>query len=143
MGMLDRLFGSKVEYPALPAGNKAQAILDELRGPLEDLAHRVSDPLEVVPADHEAFVFLGKPPRKFGIAWIHDGTVSGLRELMEENHMSPATAGEMIDRLGTAYTDAGEVPRYSTELAGRKVVVIASDDFEHEVHTIVENATHH
>jgi len=141
--MFDRLFGSKVDFPPLPPGNKAQAILDELKAPLGDLAHRVSDPLEVVPADHEAFVFLGKPPKKFGIAWIHDGKVSGLKEIMEEHHLTPAAAGQMIDQIGSAYTQAEAAPRYSTELGGKTVVVIPSDELEHEVHEIVERATHH
>lgn len=143
MGMLDRLFGSKVEYPPLPAGNAAHAQLEQLRPPLEELAQRVSDHLEVVPAADEAFVFVGKPPLKFGIAWVHDGKVSGLKELVEENHLSPGAAGEMIDRLGQAYQHAGASPRYSAELGGKQVVVIASDALEHEVHEIIEKATHH
>lgn len=143
MGMLDRLFGSKVDFPPLPAGIAAYAQLERLRPPLEDLAHRVSDPLEVVPAADEAFVFVGKPPSKFGIAWVHDGKVSGLKELVEENHLSPGAAGEMIDRLGEAYRHASESPRYAAEIGGKQVVVIASDELEHEVHEIIGKATRH
>ncbi|WP_210544117.1 hypothetical protein [Rhodoferax sp. PAMC 29310] len=85
MGLLDKLFGNKeIEYPQLPVGNYALAQLDEIKGPLEELAQKVSDHLEVVPAEHEAFVFLGKPPKSFGIAWIHDGKVTGLKEFAEE-----------------------------------------------------------
>ena len=73
MRLLDKLFGRKEAYPPLPAGSEVVDKLDEVKAPLEELAHKVSDHLEVVPADHEAFVFLGTPPTHFGIAWIHDG----------------------------------------------------------------------
>ncbi|MCF8178823.1 MAG: hypothetical protein K9J74_09980, partial [Sulfuritalea sp.] len=88
MGLLDRWFGSTTNYPPLPQDNEAQARLDEVKSQLEELAHRVPDHLEVVPAEHEAFVFLGKPPKRFGIAWIHDGKVSGLKELAADNDLS-------------------------------------------------------
>lgn len=71
MGILDKLFGGNKDYPPLPEDNEAQAQLSEVRALLEDLARRAPDRLEVVPAEHEAFVFLGKPPKSFGIAWIH------------------------------------------------------------------------
>ena len=99
MGLLDKFFGNKVDYPPLPAGNAAMATLDEIKAPLAELAHKVSDHLEVVPAEHEAFVFLGKPPKKFGIAWIHDGKVTGLKEFAEEHHLSQLEIGKLIVRL--------------------------------------------
>ncbi len=143
MGIFDKLFGSKIDYPPLPAGNSASAVMNELKAPLEDLAQRVSDHLEVVPAGNEAFVFLGKPPKKFGIAWVPDGKVSGVKELMAEHNLSPAAASQMIERIGVAYEQAQDIERYSAELAGKTVVVIPSDALEHEVHRIVEQATRH
>ncbi|HEY5763625.1 MAG TPA: hypothetical protein VIS73_10510 [Rhodocyclaceae bacterium] len=143
MGMLDRLFGSKPDYPMLPTDNPARARLDGMRGPLEDLAQRVSDPLEVVPADDEAFVFLGKPPKRFGIAWLHDGKVVGIKELMEEHHLSATDANRLISQIGDAYAAAEGAPRYAADIAGKTVVVIPSDDLEHQVHDLVEAATHH
>ena len=142
MGMLDKLFGSKKDYPPLPEGNEARAWLDEAKAPLEELAHRVSDPLEVVPAENHAFVFLGKPPKRFGIAWIHDGKVSGLKELAEDHKLSQVAVGKMIGELGQAYEQASAIPRFSTEVGGKQVVVIPSDGLEREVHQIIERATH-
>lgn len=143
MGMFDRLFGSKPDYPPLPPDNPARARLDGMRGPLEDLAHRVSDPLQVVPADDEAFVFLGKPPKRFGIAWLHDGKVVGVKELMEEHHLSATDANHLVNQIGDAYEAAEGEPRYVAEIAGKQVVVIPSDDLEHQVHDLVEAATRH
>lgn len=142
MGLLEKFFGSKVEYPPLPAGNNALAQLDEVKAPLEDLAHKVRDHLEVVPAEHEAFVFLGKPPKNFGIAWIHDGKITGLKEFAEEHDLSQVEVGQMIVRLGEAYLHASETPRYSAEFGGKQMVVIPSKLLEHEMHQIMANTLH-
>ncbi len=142
MGLLDKIFGNKVEYPPLPAGNDALVQLDEIKGPLEELAHKVSDHLEVVPAEHEAFVFLGKPPKNFGIAWIHDGKVTGIKEIAEEHNLSQIEVGKLIVRLGEAYQHASESPRYSAEFGGKQMVVIPSKGLEKEVHQIMANTLH-
>ncbi|MEJ2435887.1 MAG: hypothetical protein P8Y53_23130, partial [Pseudolabrys sp.] len=102
MGMFDKLFGSDADYPPLPADNDARARLDAMKAPLEELAEKVNDHLEVVPADHEAYVYLGKPPTRFGIAWIHDGKLDGLRELVDEYNLSQADTQKMIGALTTA-----------------------------------------
>ncbi|MBE0587359.1 MAG: hypothetical protein IH617_04865, partial [Hydrogenophaga sp.] len=130
MGLLDKFFGSKVDYPPLPAGDEALAQLDEMKAPLEELAHKVHDHLEVVPAEHEAFVFLGKPPKNFGIAWLHDGKVTGLKEFAEEHHLSQVEMGKLIVKLGEAYQHASEAPRYSAEFGGKQMVVIPSQGLE-------------
>lgn len=142
MGLLDKFFGSKVAYPPLPAGDEAMVMLDEVKAPLDELAHRVSDHLEVVPAEHEAFVFLGKPPKSFGIAWIHDGKVTGLKEFAEEHHLSQLEVGKMIVQLGEAYQHASDAPRYTAEFGGKQLVVIPSAVLEHEMHQIMASTVH-
>ena len=142
MGILNKLFGGKKEYPPLPQDNEVKAQLDELKEPLEDLAHRVSDHIEVVPAAQEAFVFLGKPPKKFGIAWIHEGKVSGLKELVDDHNLSQGAAANMVEKMGQAYANATETPRFTADLGNKKAVVIASSDLEKELRQIMENTIH-
>jgi hypothetical protein len=142
MGLFDRFLGNKVDYPPLSADNEALAKLDEIKAPLEELARKVSDHMEVVPAEHEAFVFLGKPPKKFGIAWIHDGKVTGLKEFAEEHNLSQLEVGNLIVRLGEAYEHASEAPRYSAEFGGKQMVVIPSKGLEQEMHQIMANTLH-
>lgn len=142
MGLLDKIFGSKVNYPPLPAGNDALVKLDEVKAPLEELAHKVSDHLEVVPAEHEAFVFLGKPPEAFGIAWIHDGKVTSLKDMAKEHQLSAVQVGELIVQLGQAYKHASDAPRYSAEFGGKQMVVIPSKGLGQEVHQIMASTLH-
>ncbi|MCO4813040.1 MAG: hypothetical protein KC572_15675 [Gammaproteobacteria bacterium] len=142
MGMFDKLFGGTQDYPPLPVDNEAMAKIDEVKAELEELAAKVNDHLEVVPADHEAYVYLGRPPKRFGIAWIHDGKLSGLKELVDDSHLSQAEAQKLIRALGTAYEHASDAPRYSAELAGKKVVVIPSRGLGEEVQEILEGAIH-
>ena len=139
MRFLDKILGSKPAYPPLPADNEAMVQLDEVKAPLEEFAHKVSDRLEVVPAAHEAFVFLGKPPESFGVAWIHDGKVASLNDIAKEHHLSQVQVGELVARLGQAYQHASESPRYSAEVGGKQMVVIPSKGLEQEVHQIMAN----
>lgn len=143
MGLLGKLFGQQEAYPPLPADSEVVDQLDEVKAPLEELAHKVSDHLEVVPAEHEAFVFLGKPPTRFGVAWIHDGKVTGLKEFAEEHHLSQMDVGKLIVRLGEAYQHASQVPRYSAEIGGKQMVVIPSRGLEQEMHQIMASSTLH
>jgi len=142
MGLLSKLFGGNKDYPPIPEDNELKAMLNKLKEPLEDLAHKVKERIEVVPAGQEAFVYLGKPPKTFGIAWIHDGKVSGLKELMENNNLSQSAAAKMVDKLGQAYVHANETPRYSAEVGGKKAVVINSKNLEQEIRQIINSTIH-
>jgi hypothetical protein len=140
--MLDKWFGGKNDYPPLPADNEAAAKLDEVKAQLEELADRIHDHLEIVPGEHEAFVYLGKPPKRFGIAWLHDGKVDGLSELVDQHKLSQSQVQQLVVALGAAYEHASEAPRYSTEIAGKQVTVIPSRGLGKEVHQIIEGAIH-
>ncbi len=142
MGMFNKLFGGSPDYPKLPTDNRAMSRLDEVHDELEALTHRVHENLEVVPAEHAAYVFLGKPPKRFGIAWIHDGKVSSLKELAEEHHLTPGMMDKLVDELGKAYTHASEAPRYTAQIGKKDVVVIPSDQLENEVQQILEATIH-
>ena len=106
------------------------------------MAGKVSDPLEVIPSAHAAYVFIGKPPKSFGLAWVHDGQVSGLNTLVEEHGMQPAEIAHVVDELREAYQHCDQAERYSADLDGNKLVVTPSDQLEHEVHDIIDKLIH-
>jgi hypothetical protein len=140
--MLDKLFGGKNDYPPLPDDNEAKSKLETVKPQLEELASRVNDNLEVVPGEREAYVYLGKPPKRFGIAWLHDGKVDGLNELVQDHKLSQPQVQALIGKLSEAYEHANKAPRYSTEVAGKQVTVIPSNGLGKEVHQIIEGAIH-
>jgi len=143
MGLFGNLFSDKTpEYPQLdaqsPTGRKLAAVQQEL----QELAQKVSQPLEVVPTDHAAYVFIGKPPKKFGLAWIHDGKVSGLNTLIEEHGVSPAEIEKVLGSLREAYARHQDAQHFTARLDERKVVVTASKALEQEVHEIIDRIVH-
>ncbi|WP_428605123.1 hypothetical protein [Sedimenticola sp.] len=139
MGMLDKWFGSKHAYPPLEAGSDAQHYLDDISDELKGLARQVRGPLEVIPSDHEAFVFIGKPPQQFGIAWIHDGEVTSFQKLVEEWHLSNEQRKAFIHELQDAYEHAEGVRRYSARIGGRKITVTPSPLLERAVHEVFDH----
>ncbi len=73
MAILGKFFGRKHDYPPLESSTPAAKQLETVRSPLEKLTAETKDPLEVVPAEDSVYIFVGKPPKKFGVAWIEDG----------------------------------------------------------------------
>ena len=142
MGLLSKLFGGGEDYPSLPQDGEAMAKLETVREELVTLTNKVNDHLEVVPAEHTAYVFLGKPPKRFGLAWIHDGKISSLKEMIDDNHLTPSRVEQLIDELRQAYSQAGDAPRYTARVDGKELVVIPSEALGHEVHDILEAKLH-
>jgi hypothetical protein len=142
MGLFSSLFSSKPDYPQLDPESPIAKRLHEIDEQLVELAEKIKDPLEVIPSEHAAYVFIGKPPSKFGLAWIHDGKVSGLNTLIEEHGVTPAQINEVIQDLRKAYEKCQETARFSTEIEGHNLIVNPSKNLEHDVHEIIEKITH-
>jgi len=143
MGLFGSLFsGQTPDYPELDGASRAGRKVAEVEQELQELMHKVSQPLEVVPSDHAAYVFIGKPPKKFGLAWIHDGKVSGLNTLIEEHGVTPAEIEKVLEKLREAYARHQDAKHYTATIDERKVVVTASEALEHEVQEIIDAIVH-
>jgi len=142
MGLLSNLFASKIDFPPIDPESPAARRIAEVESELDELAGKVSDRLEVVPSEHAAYVFIGKPPAKFGLAWIHDGKVSGLNNLVQDQGMKPLEVEKILDDLRAAYEHASDAKRYSATVHNRAVVVTPSSKLEQEVHQIIDRITH-
>jgi len=143
MSLFGNLFSSKPDYPAIDPASKAAARIAEVEDKLSELAGQVRDPLEVVPSEHAAYVFIGRPPKKFGLAWIHDGKVSGLNKLVEEHGLKPLEVEKLVDELRDAYERNADVNRYSATVHDRDLVVTPSAQLEKAVHEIIDRVVHH
>ena len=143
MSLFGNLFSSKPDYPAIDPSSTAASRIAEVKTQLGELAGQVKDPLEVVPAEHAAYVFIGKPPKRFGLAWIHDGKISGLNTLVEEHGLKPLEVEKVVDQLREAYERNADVNRFCTTVQGRDVVVTPSARLEKEVHEIIDKVVQH
>ena len=138
MSLFSRLLGKHPDYPPLEESNPAARQLAAIREPLQKLASEVSDPLEVVPSEGTAYVFVGKPPKKFGLAWIHDGKVSNFKTLVEEKGIQPSALRSLLERLTTAYERSDGATRYMSNIGDRQFVVTPCEDLEKTVHEIMD-----
>jgi hypothetical protein len=132
-------FSKKLNYPELDADSPASEQVHEVEGPLQDLMGQVSDPLEVVPADDHAYVFIGKPPKKFGVAMIEDGAVQSFIAAAREKGLDQAKIQQMNEQLREAYTHNLDAQRYKTSVAGKEVVVTPCMQLDQEVKEIMSS----
>lgn len=138
MGLLGALFGGNHKDRApLDPSSPVMPRLERSRATLEGFAQRVRDDLEIVPGEQGTYVFVGKPPKTFGIVWFHDGVESNFKILMKEKGLSAAQVQILSDDLRAAYTRTQSEPRYAWDLAGRKVLVTPSRALEQEVAQII------
>ena len=133
------LFSKKLNYPELDADNPASELVQEFEGPLQELMGQVSDPLEVVPADDHAYVFIGKPPKKFGVAMIEDGSVQSFVAAAKEKGLDPARIQMLNEQLRDAYMHNLDAQRYKTSVAGKEVVVTPCTQLDQEVKEILSS----
>ena len=139
MGFFGKMFGGEPSYPELSADTQAAARLEAIRRNLESLARDVSDPLEVVPAEAGAYVFIGKPPKRFGIAWIEGNEVKSFKSIMAEHDVSAQTLNRVSDELREAYERHQGENRFQAQVADRQVVVTPSSGLEQEVRDILSS----
>jgi hypothetical protein len=139
MGILGKFFGGKLDYPPLDSSAPAAKQLESVRSPLEKLADETNDPLEVVPAEDSVYVFVGKPPKKFGIAWIEGGDkIVNFKSLVDEKGLSPTSIEHLSEELRKAYIAHQDKPRYVTKINNRDVVVIPSASLLNNLKGVVE-----
>ena len=139
MGLMSKFFGGGApEFPPLDPGHYANTRLDAVRPDLETLMKKTKDRLELVPAEQAAYVFIGKPPKKFGIAWIHDGKVSNFKHLVEEKGVAPKRLDALVSELQTAYEQSTSAKRFTATVGDRKIVVTPSDALEQAVHKAID-----
>jgi hypothetical protein len=139
MSILGKFLGGKHDYPLLDSSTPAARQLESVRPPLEKLADETKDPLEVVPADDSVYIFVGKPPKKFGIAWIEDGEkIVNFKSLVEEKGLAPDNLQRLSEELRKTYIAHQDKPRFVTRINDREVVVIPSTSLYSNLKDVVE-----
>ncbi len=141
MGIFDRFFGAKKTYSPLEQTNPLAKHLDTIREPLEDLANQANDALEIVPAGDTTYVFIGKPPNQFGIAWMQDGEVFNLKKLADQKKLSASKIAKTSSELSKAYKRSKEDIRYSAKVGPCSCLVTSSETLGKDVDTIIRSVS--
>ena len=140
MGFMDKLFGSSKEYPPLNNDDPAAQKINSMRQPVEDFVSEIKDPLELVPGNETAFFFIGKPPKKFGVAWVgKDGKVVNFKSLVEEKGLSMISLEHLSDRLKAIYIQHQEEPRYSMTISDKQVVITPSETLKTDIRKVIND----
>ncbi|UCD65440.1 MAG: hypothetical protein JSW69_05285 [Deltaproteobacteria bacterium] len=140
MGFMDKLLGSSKEYPPLNKDDPAAQKIDAMRQPVEKLVSEIKDPIEVVPGNETAFFFIGKPPKKFGVAWVDkEGNVFNFKSLVEEKGLSMISLEKLSDRLKAVYIEHQEEPRYSMQISDKQVVVTPSETLKSDIKKVIDD----
>jgi hypothetical protein len=137
MGFFDKLFGQQEQYPELAGDHTAARRLAAIRGNLEELSREVSDPMEVLPTDDGAYVFIGKPPKRFGIAWIEGGEIKSFKTLVAEHGMSAREITAISDKLREVYVRHHDAEHFSAKVAEVEIVVTPSEPMAQDVREIL------
>lgn len=140
MGFFNKMFSGHKECPPLDAASPAARRLAEMNSELEELAREVKDNLEVVPGSQRSWVFIGKPPKRFGLAWIEGHQVKNLKNLADEKKIAPDRMTRIVEEIREAYLASESDPRFEAEVAGQRVQVAPSQRLEHEVEGIIHRA---
>ena len=131
------LFSKKVDYPELGDDSPVAEQINEVEGPLKTLMSQVSDPLEVIPADKQTYVFIGKPPKKFGVAVIESGVVQSFVAAAKEKGLEPVKIQKLNEQFRDAYVQNQEAQRYKASIAGKEIVVTPCAELAREVTQIM------
>jgi hypothetical protein len=132
-------FSKKMNYPELDSGSSAAGQVKEVAQPLKELMGQVSDPLEVIPSTDGAYVFIGKPPKKFGVAVIEEGKVQSFVAAAKEKGLDQVKIQNLNEKFRDAYTHNMDAQRYKMDVAGKEVVVIPSAQLGQEVREIMSS----
>jgi hypothetical protein len=140
MGFFSELFSKPDDrYPVLDDAHPASGQLASVEAPFRDLSQRTKDRLEVVPSEAGAYVFVGKPPKQFGLVWFEGGEGRNLKDYVAEKKLDAKKIARLVDCLTEAYQRSSSEPRYRAKLAGRDVVVAPSPQLAKELRGVLES----
>ncbi len=131
MGIFNGFFGPK--YPPLPEGHPTRPRIESQGDALIAFVEGAHDAIELLPGDGPLYVFVGKPPKAFGIVWFDAGERFDIHALASEGRIGPAAGPVLAKRLGEIYERHAADERFTTGIGNRTVVVTPSSDLYAEV----------
>jgi len=136
MGLLDSMFGPK--HPPLDPSSSAATTIAAC-SPLTSFAAGIRDRLEIVAGPSTIFVFMGRPPKEFGLVWFDQESRHDFRSDMEQGLLSRDEATRIVGGLTPLYLSHADAPRYSHEIGGTRVTVIDAPALHADLLALFEN----
>ena len=131
-------FNRKANYPELAEDTQAAKQIHAIECSLKELIGQISEPLEIVPAEGHVFVFIGKPPKRFGMAKVGE-RIHSLGAAAREHGMHQIELQKLNIKLHNAYLHCHDAPRYKISVDGKAVVVTPSQQLAREVGEITNS----
>lgn len=141
MGFFDKVLGNKKEFPPLAQEHPVMSRLQRDMPGLEILAREISDPIELVPAEKMTYVFIGKPPKQFGMAWVEGREVRDFKTLGKQKGMTSLDLKPFMEKIKETYEKNRSDEHFSTKVADRDVVVTPTAALASEVEQIIQGAS--
>jgi hypothetical protein len=142
MGLLGKLFGKEKELPQLDPSSSAASQLNAHKSAMEPFVTKIHDRMELVPAEKTVYVYIGKPPGMFGLAWFENGQEINFKTFTASRGLKQKQIQSIYGRLGEAYAASESAARFETVIAGKKIIVLPSENLakkiEDIVHTVAE-----
>ena len=140
MGIFGTLFGKKEVCPLLDPTSAAAARIAARSAELEPFVRKVHGYLELVPAADAVYVYLGKPPGEFGLAWFENDREVNFTSLKKDQGLSEGRIQVLSKKLGAVYRKSAGAARYATTIAGKEVLVTPSDALAAEIRRAIDEA---
>ena len=137
MGFFDKVLGKKEKFPQLAQEHPVMSRLQSDMPGVETLASQISDPIELVPAEKATYVFIGKPPKHFGMAWVEGGEVRDFKTLAKQKGMTSLDLKPVMDKIKEAYEKNSSDEHFSMKVADRDVVITPAAALAGEVEQII------
>lgn len=142
MGFFDKLKGKDQAYPAIDQSSAAYQRIQKHRATIEPFFQRVNEKFEMIPTDDAVYVFVGKPPSAFGVAWFNsDGREHNLKSFMQEHGLSPQKVQILSDKLRDIYVGYQSADRFSITIAGKTITVTPVEGFGQAVAKVIQEAS--
>lgn len=139
MGFLSSVFGEKKDaHPQLDRESVAGRRIVQRQAELEAFVRKVKDRIEIVPAQDATYLFIGKPPGSFGVAWLAGGREHSMKTLMQERGLSAGNVQILSDQLREVYKAHLGAERFQTQVAGTTVLVTPSEALAEDVRRIID-----
>lgn len=137
MGFLGKLFGKEKELSQLDPSSQAASKLNEYKASLEPFVGKIHDHMEFVPSPKTVYVYIGKPPSMFGLAWFENGQEVNFKTFTASKGLKQKQIQSIYGKLGEAYAANETAERFETIIAGKKVVVIPAEALASKIDEIV------